>query len=177
MYNTDPDEIVEDQNLNIYKIGQTICLEIDLTDPTRNRPNVLHYVRCGDVGSNETANIPSPEPESTVTWTHVSEDGTLRADYAVNSGIREFHTADAPPEFGDVFPLLLRTTSLGLFGRVTSIMESDSTALFFSTLNVTRNVSTPLYQVLMQAYGLWTCTFNNSLGSDTASTFITDNCT
>ena len=162
--------------MHTYKIGQTICLQIDPTDPTRNIPSGLARLRCADVGSNEDLNIPSPIPPGRVTWTHVSEDGRLEADFAVNLDPSDISTADPPPEFEMLFPLLVRPASLDIFSAAT-VTETGSTILDFSTNNVTRNISTPQYQVLMQAFGLWTCTFNNSLGSDTASTFITDNCT
>jgi hypothetical protein len=158
-----------------YNIGQTVCLQIDPSDPERNIPALLARLHCSDVGSRADLNIPSAFPPGLVTWTHISEDGTLEANFTENLRPTDVSNAVPPERFGDLFPMLLSGQNFETFAPVSGLL-ADTSALDFLLDNVTRNASTPAYRAIMQAFGRWTCTFSNSLGSDTASSFVTDNC-
>ena len=80
-------------------------------------------------------------------------------------------TTAPPEEFIQTFP--------GLVGEESPFTVSpdagrDATALDFSTLNITRDVNHVNYQNLRMAFGWWECTLTNALGSQTETSFITD---
>lgn len=111
-------------------------------------------------------NIPIDIPTPTRTWTHVD----LMGREAVLSSVPARTAYTASDEFLATFPLL--------DGDPFFILSSQPfDALEFITDNVTKNMSNPRYQALMQAFGLWICKLNNSLGEDEATTIITDDCT
>ena len=159
--------------LEVYNIGSTVCLRIDPLDCSRNQPRLLLRLRCGDVGEDDEENIPSLLPLPLVTWRHTSLDGSSSAFFAINNHPGEVDDVGyAPPEeFIQTFP--------GLVGEESPFTVSpdagrDATALDFSTLNITRDVNHVDYQNLRMAFGWWECTLTNGLGSQTETSFITD---
>lgn len=167
----DPASTSPSGNLVTYNIGSTICLNIDQSDPNRNRPLQLARLQCADVGAVEEENIPSAIPSALVTWEHTSLDGTT-AFFAINTSPDNIDEATyiPPEEFTMAFP--------GLIGADSPFtVSTDSTnALDFSVANITRNLSREDYLNLRMAFGFWTCTLNNSLGSQTKTSFISDTC-
>ena len=160
--------------LDVYDIGSTICLQIDPFDATRNNPSSLARLQCADVLQDISRNIPTPLPPATFTWTHRSLTG-IEADFAVERGPDELRNSMymPPDEFIDAFPELIASNRL----TVSTDAVPATSSLDFSTNNITKNFSDPTYLALRQAFGIWTCTMNNSLGMETATTFITDMCT
>ena len=167
----DPASTSPSGNLVTYNIGSTICLNIDQSDPNRNRPLQLARLQCADVGAVEEENIPSAIPSALVTWEHTSLDGTT-AFFAINTSPDNIDEATyiPPEEFTMAFP--------GLIGADSPFtVSTDSTnALDFSVANIIRNLSRDDYLNLRMAFGFWTCTLNNSLGSQTKTSFISDTC-
>lgn len=160
-------------SLDVYNIGSTICLQIDPFDPSRNDPSSLARLRCADVLQDNSRNIPTPLPAPVFSWTHISLDGR-QADFAINVNPDDLDDSMymPPQEFLDTFPLI---GDEGTFAVSTEAEESAS-SLDFSTNNITKNFSDPKYLALREAFGFWICTLNNSLGMETATSFISDMC-
>ena len=119
-------------------------------------------------------NIPSPIPPAEFTWTFRHLNGRI-AVYAVNATPTELAMGISftpPIDFLSSFH-----ADIGVLPA--SDAGADATALDFSTFNITKNFSeaNPPYLNLREAYGYWTCTMTNALGSDTATSLITDLCT
>ena len=168
------DPTVRDAARPIYDVGSIICLNIDPVDPNRNNPLLRATLRCADVGEVPEENIPSPIPPAVFTWTFRHLDGRTE-DYAVNATSTELAMGISytpPQDFLNTFD-----PEIGVIPATDA--GADATSLDFSTSNITKNFSsenTP-YLNLREAYGFWTCTMTNALGSDTATTLITDMCT
>ena len=162
-------------DLESYLIGQTICLFIHPTDADQNRPLRLAELICGDIGAGPNVSTLFPEPD--FTWSHTGLDGRM-AIFAENVPQSELtNIMFMPPEdFYNVFDLLdpsgLRDPMLIVS---TTGGDLDTTILQFSTNNYSQNSTQ--YMALRQAFGTWTCTMKNSLGSSTRMTFISDMCT
>lgn len=161
------------QNLDAYNIGSTICLQIDPVDPSFNIPLRIARLQCADVGQIPEEDIPTPTPAATVTWEHIGLDDS-RAFFAIDEDPGDLKLPDymPPPEFIAEFPSLVGVAS----PVIVSTNNPEGSFLEFIVNNITRNASRPEYQALTMAFGFWTCTLNNSLGSQTETTFISDNC-
>lgn len=173
LLNTEPDEIRD--NSYRYRIGATICVNIDRFDATRNVPDGLVALTCMNIGAVPENNIPIALPAATFTWTHRSIDGSKEANLATNARSSDIEVSRmASPEFVDEFPLLESTPNL--FVVSTAVPPGVSTLEFF-TNNVTKNNSDARYRALREAFGFWTCRISNDLGYEEATTFISDMCT
>ena len=157
-----------------YNIGSTICLKIDPVDPSRNCPFQLARLRCADVGEVSEENIPNALPAAVVTWEHTDLEGNS-AFFAINRPPDQIDdVAYMPPdEFSMAFPGLV---GLGSPFTVSTDTGMGASGVDFSLSNITRNFSNLEYLDLRMAFGTWTCTLNNSLGSQTEETFISDSC-
>ena len=155
----------------MYNIGSTICVNIHPSDSSRNRPLQVVRLVCGDVGRVEEENIPSLFPASVVSWKHTSLDG-VSAFFAINQYPDEIEDVSylPPDEFIDAFPLLVSDPPF----QVLANAAGTASALDFFTFNTTRDFLDKAYVSLRIAFGWWECTFNNSLGSQTETTFISD---
>jgi hypothetical protein len=157
-----------------YNIGSTICLLVDPVDPSRNRPIQIARLRCADVGEINEENIPTPLPAATVTWEHTDLEGNS-AFFAINRAPDEIDdvTYTPPDEFSMTFPGLVAQDSPF---TVSTDAGMSASSIDFSLNNITRNFTNTNYLNLRMAFGRWTCTLNNSLGSQTEETFISDSC-
>lgn len=124
-------------------------------------------LRCPSVGEDRINNVPPDIPTPNRTWSHID----LMGREAVMSNVLAGNTPSPSDEFLDTFDRLGRGNPF----IIQSGRPADS--LIFETFNVTKNASTDRYQTLMQAFGIWTCKLNNSLGMEEATTVITDDCT
>lgn len=149
-----------------YRIGSTICVEIHPTNFTFNSPPNSVLLSCPSVGEDRRNNIPPAIPRPTRTWTHTD----LMGREEILSSVLAGESVDPTDDFLDTFDKLTGDPFIILNSR-----PVDS--LRFRTFNVTKNASTERYQTLMQAFGLWTCKLNNSLGEEEATTVLTDDCT
>lgn len=164
----DPDSSGDD--VDVYRIGSTVCVFIDPLSPEVNSPLLRVELACPSVGERLDLNIAAPIPQPIRTWTHTSIDSSVSAVMSSDlAGTEPTFTE----EFLSRFPLLDSASSMGLFTFSTTD-EQDS--LLFVTENVVKNETDPRYQILQQAFGFWTCQLNNSLGTVEATTFISDMC-
>ena len=174
MFFTEPIPDASNDLLEVYNVGSTICLQIDPVDATRNVPRQLARLRCADIGENDELNIPSPLPAAVVTWQHTDLMGNT-AFFAINQ------PPDVIDDAGYMPPDEFVTTFFGLVGQESPFTVSTdagmgASALDFSTNNITRDNMDQEYLNLRMAFGFWECTLNNSLGSQTERTLITDTC-
>ena len=155
-----------DGNIEQYRIGARIGVDIHPTDITQNRPLVRIELKCPNIEFNPDQNIPPDFPTPVRTWTHTSLDGSVSAVMSSDQ-VRSLSTLT--DEFRAAFPLL---NSQNIFVRVTS---GDQDSLFFETFNITKDDDNTRYQILKQSFGFWTCQLNNSIGTAQATTLITGN--
>ena len=164
---TAPDS--SDGIMEIYRIGATVCIEIHPTDFMRNRPLTQVELRCPIPEQDEANNIPPPIPVPDRTWIHIDRDG--------NQASFTSDTFAGDSDFFDTFPLLDLMTNMGIFFLNTNPQPVEAQdSLIFRIFNITKNVSDPKYQILMQAFGTWICRVNNSLGDESATTIFSDMC-
>lgn len=161
---TEPDA-KEDGNY-FYRIGSTICVEIHPTNFSLNVPPESVMLSCPSVGEDRINNIPPDIPTPNRTWIHTD----LMGREATMSNVLAGNTVIPSQEFVDTFD---RLTGEAPF---TILNSRPVDSLRFRTFNVTKNASSERYQILMQAFGLWTCQLNNSLGMEEATTVLTDDC-
>ena len=158
-----------DRNIEQYRIGARIGVDIHPTDFKQNRPSARIELKCPNIESNHVLNIPPDVPTPVRTWIHTSLDGSVSA---VMSSDPVRSVPQMTDEFRAAFPLLDPLNARNIFVIVTS---GDQDLLFFGTFNITKDDGDIRYQILKQAFGFWTCQLNNSIGSAEATTLITGN--
>ena len=156
------------RNIELYRIGARIGVDIHPTDFEQNRPLARVELRCPNIEFNPGQNIPPDVPTPVRTWTHTSLDGSVSA---VMSSDQVRNAPEFTDEFRAAFPLLTPVNTRNIFVVVTS---GDQDSLFFEIFNITKDDGAR-YQILKQAFGFWTCQLNNSIGSAEATTLITGN--
>ena len=79
LFSPEPVSISPDGYVEQYNIGSNICIDVDQSDPSNDRPVQIARLKCADKGRNEEENIPSVLPLPIVTWQHISLDGCTSA--------------------------------------------------------------------------------------------------
>ena len=146
-----------------FRIGSTICIEIDPVDPNRIFQLDVALV-CPITDESVDNNIPPAVPVPSRLWTHTNLNGTTASLPLEEAGVSPMVTT----EFKDTFP--------GIENRMIVDTQPPSDTIIFSVGNVVKNASSTAYQDLRQSFGEWTCTVNNSLGIESATTFFSDMC-
>jgi len=94
-----------DGNMEIYRVGATVGIDIHPTDFRQNSPLAQVELRCPIPEQDEANNIPPPIPVPDRTWIHIDRDGNQAS-----------FTSDTPAnEFFDIFPLLDPLVNMGIF--------------------------------------------------------------
>ena len=147
----------------VFRIGSTICIEIDPVDPYR----IMQFdivLSCPIADESTENNIPPAVPIPTRLWTHTNLNGTTASLSLVEIGVAPTITTD----FINAFPHIQY--------RLIVDTAPPSDSLYFTVGSVVKNASNIDYQILRQSFGSWTCTVNNSLGTESATTFFSDMC-
>ena len=148
----------------VFRIGSTICIEIDPVDPNRIKQFDIE-LSCPIADESTKNNIPPAVPIPTRLWTHTNLEGTTASLRLVELGVAPIIITT---DFINAFP--------GIHSRFIVDTQPPSDSLLFDVGNVVKNASNTGYQDLRQSFGSWTCTVNNSLGTESATTFFSDMC-
>ena len=150
-----------------------MCLDIHPSDYSKNRPRSVLRLRCGDLGADYENDIPSFLPLPAVVTLHHTSLSNISAYFAIEESSVKIGDIDyiPPDRFTKAFPGLVGV----LFPfRPDGIAFTDQSVFEFDVSNVTSSPSDLDYLNLRTAFGLWECTLSNSLGRQTATTFISD---
>ena len=151
--------------MDVYNIGSTVCLDIHPSDYSKNRPRYVLRLHCGDLGADYENDIPSLLPLPAVVTLHHTSLSNISAYFAIEESSVRIGDIDYMPP--DRFTKAFRPDGIAFTAQ--SVFE-------FDVSNVTSSPSDLEYLNLRTAFGLWECTLGNSLGRQTATTFITDSC-
>ena len=132
LFSPEPVSISPDGYVEQYNIGSNICIDVDQSDPSNDRPVQIARLKCADKGRNEEENIPSVLPLPIVTWKHISLDGCTSPFFATAYEIDDV-TYTPPDEFTEAFPGLAASVSPS---RVSTDSTLTASYLDFSTAGI-----------------------------------------